>query len=59
MVTSIYSNIYSLLENVIFGGTASSATYGVLICEGVSAVVCCLLIALPFIIVWRIIRRFI
>lgn len=58
MTSSIYQSIYSLLENAIFGGTASSAAYGVLICEGVSAIACCVLIALPFIIVWRIIRRF-
>lgn len=58
MVNSIYGQIYNLLETAIFGGEASSAVYGVLICEGVSAIACCLLLALPFIIVWRVIRRF-
>ena len=57
-MTSIYQSIYTLLENSIFGGTASTATYGVFFCEGISIIACALLVALPFVLVWRIIRRF-
>lgn len=55
---SVYSAIYTLLEDAIFGGSASSATYGVFFCEGISIVCCGLLLLLPFAIIWRILRRF-
>ncbi len=57
MLQSIYQSLYDLLSNSIFGGNPSAATYGVFFCEGISIVSCAFLVALPFLIVWRIIRR--
>ncbi len=59
MLTNAYSTIYDLISNAIYGGTPTIATYGVFFCEAFATVFCALLLALPFIVVWRIIRRFI
>lgn len=44
---------------MVFGGTLENTMYGELICEGFAAFATVLLLSLPFLIVWRIIRRFI
>lgn len=59
MVESVYSSIYNILVNTIFGGSLEGVTYGAFFCEGIATICCAILVALPFIIVWRIVRRFI
>lgn len=59
MLQNAYSTIYELISSAIFGGSPATATYGVFFCEAFSTAFCALLLCLPFIIVWRIIRRFI
>lgn len=58
MLTNGYQTIYDLISNAIFGGNPAVATYGVFFCEGIATIACALLLALPFLIVWRILRRF-
>ena len=58
MLQSVYQSLYELLSNSIFGGDPSAATYGVFFCEGISIVACAFLVAVPFLIVWRILRKF-
>ncbi len=58
MLQSVYQSLYELLSDAIFSGNPSAATYGVFFCEGIATVACAVLVALPFIVVWRIIRRF-
>ena len=57
-MVNIYQQFYSLLNNYIFGGTVVVNTYEDLVCVIVSTIACLLFVALPFVIVWRIIRVF-
>ncbi len=57
-MTNIYQQFYDLLNNYIFGSTVVPNTYEDLICIIISTVACLLLVALPFVIVWRVIRVF-
>lgn len=59
MLTNAYLSIYELLSNAIFGGTPEISNYGVFFCEGISVLACAFLVFLPFLIVWRLIKRFI
>lgn len=59
MLQNAYQTVYDLISTAIFGGVPTNATYGVFFCEAFATVSCALLLALPFIVVWRIIRRFI
>lgn len=59
MLNSAYQSIYDLLSNAIFNGVPSAATYGEFFCEGIAIIACAVLVALPFVVIWRIIRRFI
>lgn len=54
----MYQDFVTLLTNLIFGGSVEGTMYGSLIVEGMAAICTVLLVALPFILVWRIIRRF-
>lgn len=58
MLTNGYQQIYDLVSNAIYGGNPAVATYGVFFCEAFATIACAVLLALPFVIVWRIIRRF-
>lgn len=58
MATGVYSTIYDLVASALFAGDPTTATYGVLICEGFSSIASVLMLCVPFIIIWRIIRRF-
>lgn len=58
MMSGIYGGVYDLIESAIFGGSAEAAVYGVFFCEAIATVFCALLLAMPFLIVWRVIRRF-
>ncbi len=59
MLTNSYQTIYNLISNAIFSGNPATATYGVFFCEAFATIACAVLLALPFLIIWRIIRRFI
>ncbi len=59
MLNGAYQSIYELISNAIFNGAPDTATYGIFMCESISAIACTFLLALPFLIVYRIIRRFI
>lgn len=58
MLTNGYQTIYDLVSTAIYGGNLAVATYGVFFCEAFATIACGVLLALPFIIIWRIIRRF-
>lgn len=57
-VANIYHAFYTLLQDYIFGGTVVVGSYEDLVCIIVSTIAALLLVAFPFIIVWRIIRVF-
>ncbi len=59
MLNGAYQSVYELISNSVFGGDPSVATYGVFFCEGIATIACAVLLSLPFLVVWRIIRRFI
>lgn len=52
----IYQPIYDLVNTYIYGGTVAVGSYQELCCIAVSTIGCLFVMALPFIIVWRIIR---
>lgn len=54
----MYQELVVLIKDMVFGGSLEGTTYGVLICEGFAAFACVFLLSIPFILVWRIIRRF-
>lgn len=58
-MNSMYQDLVTLLTDMVFGGSVEGTVYGTLIVEGFAAFACVLMISLPFLIVWRIIRRFI
>lgn len=55
----MYQDLVTLLTDLIFNGSLDGTMYGQLIVEGLAAIFCCILVCLPFLIVWRIIKRFI
>lgn len=59
MANGIWVEIYNLISNAVFAGAPANYTYGELFCEGFAFIFCAILIALPMIFIWRIIRRFI
>ena len=54
----MYQNFVQLITDLVFNGSLEGTMYGQLIVEGLAAFAVCFLIALPFIVVWRFIRRF-
>ncbi|MGN0823501.1 MAG: hypothetical protein ACI4MB_00370 [Candidatus Coproplasma sp.] len=58
MLLNAYQSIFDLVSNAIFGGNPAIATYGTFFCEAFSIIACGALLVLPFLIIWRIIRRF-
>lgn len=57
-MNGLYLELYNIISNFLFNGDPSSMVYGELICQSIPAILCTVLIMLPFIVVWRIIRRF-
>lgn len=51
----IYDTIYQLIEQYIYGSVVAGS-YQELVCIMVSTAACLFIIALPFIIVWRVIK---
>lgn len=54
----MYQELVVLIKDMVFGGSLEGTTYGMLICEGFAAFATVILLSLPFLIVWRILRRF-
>lgn len=52
----MYDNIYMLIEQYIFSGSIITGSYQELVAISLSSIACIFLFALPFIIVWRIIK---
>ena len=53
----MYQDIVSILTDLIFGGSLEGVMYGQLIVEGISAILCTILVLMPFTVVWRIVKR--
>lgn len=53
----MYQDLVTLITNLVFGGSVEGTMYGQLIVEGLAALCVCLLILLPLIVVWRIVKR--
>ena len=54
----MFEQLYSVLSSFLFNGDMSKFAYSELICQGISGILCSVLVLLPFIIVWRFIRIF-
>jgi Fe2+ transport system protein B len=54
----MFNQIYDILSTFLFNGDMSTFAYSELICQGISGILCSVLVLLPFIIVWRFIRVF-
>lgn len=52
----IYQPIYDLVNTYIFGGSVAVGTYQELICIAVAVCGCLFVMALPFLIVYKIIK---
>lgn len=57
-MNGVYLQLKEIISNFLFNGAPETAVYGNFIIEAIPAVICTVLIMVPFIIVWRIIRRF-
>lgn len=57
-MNGLYLQLQEIISNFLFNGTPETAIYGNFIIEAIPAIICSVLMVLPFIIVWRIIRRF-
>lgn len=53
----MYQELVTLITNLVFGGTVEGTMYGQLIVEGLAALCTVLLILLPLVLVWRIVKR--
>lgn len=56
MTLDLYNEIYSLIVNNIFGGSVQVGTYPDLISSLFSAIACMFVLAIPFILVWKVIK---
>ena len=54
----MYTEIYNLIANLIFDGSVVANSYPDLICTAVSSFFVLALLAMPLILIWRIIRSF-
>lgn len=57
-MSGLYLQLKEIISNFLFNGAPESAVYGNFIIEAIPAVLCTVLMVLPFVIVWRILRRF-
>lgn len=55
---SVFHSIYDLLSQYVFGGDLSSYAFAEFWVEGVSMFFVTLLIMLPFLFIWAVIKRF-
>lgn len=54
-MNGIYQTCYSLVEQYVYG-VVSAGTYEELVCIAVSTCACLFVVALPFVLVWRVIK---
>lgn len=54
----MYQALYQLLVDKIFNGSLEGIAYGDFFCSGLSIVFCGFLVALPFVILWRLFKKF-
>lgn len=54
----MYNTIVDLLNNAIFDGNMTATTYGEFFVTGFATIACAILVLLPFLMIWRIIKRF-
>lgn len=54
----MFESFYNLLSDFIFDGNPSLYAYGEFFCQGISTVAVALLVLLPFVIVYRLLKRF-
>lgn len=57
-MSSIFDEIYNIILNGVFGGDISSHIYADFFCEAGSFIFCAFLVALPLLVVWRVIKLF-
>lgn len=55
-MTNIYQALYDLLNQYVFGNSVVVGTYPDLLCTLISGTACVFLVALPFLVVWKIIK---
>lgn len=53
---NIYLDLYEIIDKFVFNFTASTNTNADLVCTLCATIGCVFLIALPFILVWKIIK---
>lgn len=53
---NIYQSIYDLINTYVYGGEIVAGSYTELVAIAFSTAACLFLMALPFIVVWRIIK---
>ena len=58
MLANAYQSIYDLVSSAIYGGSPEIALYGEFFCEAFATIACAFMLCLPFLIIWRIVRRF-
>lgn len=57
-MTNIYQALYDLIDTYIYGGSVVADTYQDLVCIILATCGCLFMVALPFVIIWRIVRVF-
>lgn len=57
-MNGLYLQLKEIISNFLFNGNPAQAVYGDFIVEAIPSIICTVLMVLPFIIVWRIVRRF-
>lgn len=55
-MTSIYQSIYELIVNTVFGGSVSVGSPPEFIATLFSTFACCILISIPFVACWKIVK---
>lgn len=55
---NIYQTCYDLVNTYIYGGAVEIGTYSELVCISVATLACLFVFALPFILVWKILKMF-
>ena len=56
MTLDLYNEIYNLIVTNIFGGSVQIGTYPDLISSLFSTMACMFVLAIPFILVWKVIK---
>ena len=54
----MFQQLYTILSDFLFNGDMTTFAYSELICQGISGLICSLLVLLPFIVVWKLLKIF-